>query len=182
MSENLALQPCTLYPYTQHAREGTEQLVTQQWLYDSKILHQAHIRAKKQNITRRGHWPNITSNSGKADMLLDIARLANGLRGLEPNDVSQLFLMSSQAAEWEPQATRRSRSHRRNHHYLSHLLAVENINGARLSTGDTQQDLDRLLTICWGSKGFLWSLLRKASFVLKDSEHGIGYSKACKMM
>ena len=80
-------------------------------------------------------------------MLLDIARLTNGLRGLETNDVSQLFLMSSQAAEWEPQATRRCRSRRRNHHYLSNLLAVENINEARLSTGDTQQNLDRLLTI-----------------------------------
>ena len=80
-------------------------------------------------------------------MLLDIARLTNGLRGLEPNNVSQLFLLS-QAAEWEPQATRRSRSRRRNHHYLSNLLAVENINEARLSTGHTQQDLDRLLTIC----------------------------------
>ena len=75
-------------------------------------------------------------------MLLDIARLANGLRGLEPNYVSQLFLLSSQAAEWEPQATRR-----RNYRYLSNLLVVENINEARLSTGHTQQDLVRLLTI-----------------------------------
>ena len=58
----------------------------------------------------------------KTDMLLDIARLTNGLRGLELNNVSQLFLMLSQAADWEPQATRRCRSRRRNHHYLGNLL------------------------------------------------------------
>ena len=80
-------------------------------------------------------------------MLLDIARLANGLRGLEPNNVFQLFLLLTQAAEWEPQATRRSQSRRGKYHYLSNLLAVENINEARLSTGHTQQDLVRLLTI-----------------------------------
>ena len=63
----------------------------------------------------------------KADMLLDIARLTNGLRGLEPNNVSQLFLMLSQAADWEPQATCRCRSRRRNHHYLSNLLGCRKI-------------------------------------------------------
>ena len=173
MSENLGLQPCTLYPYTQHAREGTEQLVTQQWLYDSRILHQAHIRAKKQNITRRGHWPIITSNNGKADMLLDIARLANGLRGLEQTTCPSCSYCRSRLLNGNPKL----------------LVEVDlvgkpplpeqtscyrkNINGARLSTWHTQQDLDRLLTIWRGIKGFLWSLLRKASFVSKDSEHGI---------
>ena len=144
-----------------HAREGTEQPVTQQWLYDWRSNTASSYQSEEAEYYTQRSLTHHYIKQLKADMLLDIARLANGLRGLEPNDVSQLFLMSSQAADWEPQATRRCRSRRRNHHYLG------NINEARLSTGDTQQDLDRLLTICWGSKGFLWSLLRKASFDFK---------------
>ena len=166
-TENLALQPCTLHPYTHHAREGTEQPVTQQWLYDSKNnTSSSYLSEEAEYYTQRSLTQHYIKQR-KSRYAIRQSKISKWPKRPWTNNMSQLFLLLSQAAEWEPQATRRSRSRRRNHHYLSNRLVVENINEARLSTGHTQQDLVRLLTICGGSKGFLWSLLRKASFHFK---------------
>ena len=106
--------PSILHVITIHAtctrRDGTTGNTTVT-LRLKNITSSSYLSEEAKYYTQRSLTHHYIKKL-KVDMLLDIARLANGLRGLEPNDVSQLFLMSSQAAEWEPQATRRSRSRR----------------------------------------------------------------------
>src|SRR3954463_8434638 len=84
----------------------------------------------------KGHRPQ-TSNNGRQIMLLSIANLTNGLRGLKHND--DLPAHRFQDAGREPQATHRCRCSTELV-FREHLLCYKNINKARVSTGCTPQD------------------------------------------
>ena len=71
-------------------------------------------------------------------MLLSIANLTNGLRGLKHND--DVPAHRFQAAGREPQATRRCRC-RTKLIFREHLFCYKSINKARVSTWYTPQDL-----------------------------------------
>ena len=126
-TENVALQPCTLYPYTHHAREGTEQPVTQQWLYDWRSNTASSYQSEEAEYYTQRSLTHHYIKQRKSRYAIGHSKISKWPKRPWTNDVSQLFLMLSQAADWEPQATRRCRSRRRNHHYLSNLLGCRKI-------------------------------------------------------
>ena len=77
-------------------------------------------------------------------MLLDIARLANGLRGLKQTTCPSCSYCCPRLLTGNPKLLVDVDLVVETTITWATFLAVENINEARLSTGDTQQDLDRL--------------------------------------
>ena len=79
-------------------------------------------------------------------MLLSIANLTNGLRGLKHND--DVPFRRFQAVDRELQATHRSRCHKELFFYGTTYSATKSINKARVSTGCTVQDIWLVGLIC----------------------------------
>ena len=80
-------------------------------------------------------------------MLLDIVRLANGLSGLEQMTCPSCSYCRPRLLNGNPKLLVEVDLVVETTITWATFLAVEYINEAILSTGDTQQDLDRQLTI-----------------------------------
>jgi hypothetical protein len=112
MNREPALLPCTSYHTRIMHGEGVGTADSTTTTLDTKADITTRIRVKIQSNSHRGHWPIITSHSGSRHKLFYTAR-SKRTKSPEDKQRTQLFLLS-QAADWDPQATRRSqwRNHR----------------------------------------------------------------------